>query len=217
MQDTTSREQILKRIRKALIHKTDPRFPSIDWERNVFSSGGSESLEEQFAVAFTKIGGQFVFCENELEFLDNVVRLSQEKSWKHFYCYEERITSLLESVEFPFSKTVDGFPEEMVGITTCEALIARLGSILVSSRQGSGRNLFVVPTVHIVLAYTSQLVGELKDGFALIKTKYPDLFPSMIGSIAGPSRTADIEKTLVSPAHGPRDLFVFLVDDTLRS
>ena len=36
----------------------------------------------------------------------------------------------------------------------------------------------------------------------------------LIGTITGPSRTADIEKTLVTPAHGPRDIFVFLVDDT---
>ena len=34
----------------------------------------------------------------------------------------------------------------------------------------------------------------------------------MIAALTGPSRTADIEKTLVTPAHGPRDIFVFLVD-----
>ena len=217
MQDTTSREQILKRIRKALIHKTAPRFPSIDWESNIYVNSGGESPEEQFAMAFTKIGGQFVFCETELEFLDKLVRLAQEKGWKQFFSYEPKIMKLLESVEFPFTKTGSGFPEEMVGITTCEALVSRLGSIIVSSKQGSGRQLFSVPTVHIVLAYSSQLVGELKEAFTLIKTKYPENMPSMIGSISGPSRTADIEKTLVSPAHGPRDLFVFLVDDTMPS
>jgi L-lactate dehydrogenase complex protein LldG len=66
--------------------------------------------------------------------------------------------------------------------------------------------------VHIVLAYTSQLVLDLKDGFKLIKEKYATRLPSMITTVTGPSRTADIEKTLVLGAHGPKELFVFLLD-----
>jgi L-lactate dehydrogenase complex protein LldG len=63
-----------------------------------------------------------------------------------------------------------------------------------------------------VLAYTSQLVPDLKDAFKLIKEKYGQQIPSMISTITGPSRTADIEKTLVLGAHGPKELFVFLLD-----
>jgi L-lactate dehydrogenase complex protein LldG len=66
--------------------------------------------------------------------------------------------------------------------------------------------------VHIVLAYTSQLVLDLKDGFKLLKKKYGNNIPSLISTITGPSRTADIEKTLVLGAHGPKELFVFLLD-----
>jgi L-lactate dehydrogenase complex protein LldG len=71
----------------------------------------------------------------------------------------------------------------------------------------------VVPTTHIVLAYTSQLVADMNDAMMAIRAKYGEKLPSYIASITGPSRTADIEKTLVTPAHGPRDIFVFLVDD----
>ena len=60
MQDATSREKILKKIRQALIHKTTARFPNIDWEKNVYANE-EVSLEEKFATAFTKVGGQFVF------------------------------------------------------------------------------------------------------------------------------------------------------------
>jgi L-lactate dehydrogenase complex protein LldG len=35
----------------------------------------------------------------------------------------------------------------------------------------------------------------------------------MVSTITGPSRTADIEKTLVLGAHGPRELWVFLLED----
>lgn len=213
MQDTTSREKILKKIRKALIHKTTARFPTIDWEKNIYVTEG-DSLEERFAASFTKVGGQFVFCENEMEFLENVIMLAQENKWKQFYCQEKKITDFMDQIEFPYTKEDKKFPEGMVAITGCEALVARLGSVIISSKLGSGRKLFVVPTIHIVMAYTSQLVPELKDALTLIKSKYNDQLPSMIASLTGPSRTADIEKTLVTPAHGPRDIFVFLIDDT---
>ena len=211
MQEITSRETILKKIRQALIHKTTQRFPAVDWEKNVYNTGNA-SREEEFANAFTKAGGQFIFCENELDFLENVVMLAQENKWKHFFCREKSITDFMDKVEFPYTTDDKNFPEGMVGITSCEALVSRLGSVIVSSKQGSGRRLFVIPTIHIIMAYTSQIVPELKDALQLIKNKYVDEMPSMIAALTGPSRTADIEKTLVTPAHGPRDIFVFLVD-----
>jgi len=69
------------------------------------------------------------------------------------------------------------------------------------------------PHQHIVIARTGQLVLDLKDAFAMLKNKYGSQIPSMISTITGPSRTADIEKTLVLGAHGPKELFVFLIDD----
>ncbi|REK00348.1 MAG: hypothetical protein DWQ44_03970 [Bacteroidetes bacterium] len=215
MEESTTREKILKRIRQALIHKTVSRFPSIDWEKNVYSSGDL-SLEEQFAKAFTAVGGKFVFCENEIDFIEQLMKEATANNWQRFYCWEQEICGLLDTVEFPYTSEDYDLPEGMVGITSCEALVARLGSVIVSSAQGSGRRLFVVPTTHVIKAYTSQLVPEMKDALLAMRERYPDNFPSMIASLTGPSRTADIEKTLVTPAHGPRDIFVFLIDDIIH-
>jgi L-lactate dehydrogenase complex protein LldG len=66
--------------------------------------------------------------------------------------------------------------------------------------------------VHVVIARSSQVVLEIGDALAGIKGKYGQM-PSQVSMITGPSRTADIEKTLVLGAHGPRDLFVFLLND----
>jgi len=46
-----------------------------------------------------------------------------------------------------------------------------------------------------------------------LKEKYPENMPSMVSNITGPSRTADIEKTLVLGAHGPKGLYVFLLEN----
>ena len=71
--------------------------------------------------------------------------------------------------------------------------------------------MFVYPPVHIVIARKNQLVGYLEEAYSGIHEKYNDNFPSQIALITGPSRTADIEKTLVLGAHGPRELRVFIV------
>jgi L-lactate dehydrogenase complex protein LldG len=212
MQERTSRELMLKRIRQALIHKTDPKFPQVDWESSVYNTGKAETPEERFAEAFTRIGGHFTFCENDVECIENLVRISEAKGWKRFDCNEKPLQRLLKRFEFPYSENDGTYPEGMVGITGCEALVSRLGSVIVSSGIGSGRRLFVAPTYHIVIAHTSQVVPELKDALQLIRNKYGEQIPSMIASLAGPSRTADIEKTLVTPAHGPEEIHVLLVD-----
>lgn len=84
---------------------------------------------------------------------------------------------------------------------------------MVSSAQAGGRRMFVYPDIHIVVAYTSQLVEDLSDALNAITEKYGKDLPSLVSVISGPSRTADIEKTLVMGAHGPRELYVFLIED----
>ena len=215
MQDSTTREKILKKIRKALTSQRNQPFPNIDWDSNVHVMS-SDPLEEIFAREFTAIGGRFVFCESELDCLEQLVQHSEEGGWKRIYCYEDALCEMLENVGFPFTRDHDDYKEGMVAITSCEALVARLGSVMISSKSQSGRRLVVVPTIHVIIAKTSQLVADVRDALLLIKNKYKNQMPSFIASLAGPSRTADIEKTLVTPAHGPRDIFVFLIDDSAK-
>ena len=171
-----------------------------------------ELLEVLFAEQFTAVSGQFVFCEDEIQFIETLLNLAEERKWHKIYCWEPALQDILTKYDYPFFETDKDFDQAQVGFTLCEALIARNGSIMLSNANMAGRRLSIYPPVHIVLAYTSQLVTDLKDGFKLIKTKYGQKIPSMISTVTGPSRTADIEKTLVLGAHGPKELFVFLLD-----
>jgi L-lactate dehydrogenase complex protein LldG len=65
----------------------------------------------------------------------------------------------------------------------------------------------------VVIGFSTQLVPDLQQAFQRLRQKYGNKIPSMISVITGPSRTADIEKTLVIGAHGPRNLYLFFVDD----
>ena len=214
MEDSTSREKILKKIRNALISKEEIPYPDIDFEDSVFKEL-EESLEINFAQEFNNAGGQFVYCDNEQDFLDNLRFLISNNKWENILALDPGLTELLQRGKIPFLTGKEKIKSTETGITRCEFLIARLGSIIVSSGQLSGRRMNVYPDVHLVLAYTSQLVPDLKDAFARLNNKYENRLPSLISLITGPSRTADIEKTLVMGAHGPKELYVFLVEDLI--
>jgi L-lactate dehydrogenase complex protein LldG len=158
------------------------------------------------------VSGQFVFCEDEVQLIENLLNLADQHKWHKIYCWEPALQDILGRFDFPYFATDKDFEQAEVGITLCESLVARNGSIMLSNSGMAGRRLSIYPPVHIVLAYSSQLVTDLKDGFKLIKEKYKNQLPSMITTVTGPSRTADIEKTLVLGAHGPKELFVFLLD-----
>ena len=207
---TTPKEKLLKKIRKALLEKRDNPYPNL--EDLPHYPQPEELPEVMFAEQFTAISGQFLFCEDEVQFIENLLELAEERKWHKIYCWEPALQEVLDRFEYPYYATDKDFEEAEVGFTLCEALIARNGSILLSNGNMAGRRLSIYPPVHIVLAYTSQLVVDIKDGLKLLKNKYDGNLPSMISNVTGPSRTADIEKTLVLGAHGPKELFVFLLD-----
>jgi L-lactate dehydrogenase complex protein LldG len=214
MQDsTTSREKILKQIRTALINPSSVEMKDVDNESDIFTRS-DEPIEIQFAQNFSEINGMFVFCESENEFIENIALIVRENKWDNIFCVEPLIKEFLRQATIPFSDNENDLLNTNMALTFCECLVARTGSIVISSKQASGRRLAVFPNIHVVVAYTSQLVHDVKDALRFIQKKYPHQLPSMITTISGPSRTADIEKTLVQGAHGPKEIFLFLIDDT---
>lgn len=214
MKESTHREKVLKAVRKALIHKSEADYSAADSEPDIYAAPEEESLELLFAKNFSNLKGRFVFCENKKDFTAQLAELVKEQNWDNLFCSELQIKEMLQTAGIPFLSEEKDFLLCNIGITFCECLVARTGSIMVSSRQKSGRRLPVYSNIHITVAYTSQLVYNLKDAFKLLKEKYEGGLPSQVTAITGPSQTADIEKTLVQGAHGPKEIFLFLIDDT---
>lgn len=209
---TTSKEKVLKKIRAALIQKSPREVADVDKESDVFAVS-EEPLEIQFAQNFSGVNGKFVFCENEKEFIENFDFIAKDNGWKNIFCLEPSIKDLFAKGTIPFSDKEEDFLGMDAGITLCECLVARTGSVVVSSKQISGRRMPAYSNYHVVIAYTSQLVYNIKDALKFVRDKYNNNLPSMISTITGPSRTSDIEKTLIQGAHGPKELFVFMIDD----
>jgi L-lactate dehydrogenase complex protein LldG len=203
MATSPAKENILKRIRQALSHPAPLPFPQSEGANTVFQQPTDE-LEITFAQEFTKLMGKFAFCTNEKDMQQQVQQLIAQKQWTKIYCSEDKWKSL-------FSNTTD-LPGCDASITGCEYLVARTGSIVLSAAQQSGRTVSVYAPIHVCIAYTNQLVPDVKDALQLMKEKYAGNMPSLISFATGPSRTADIEKTLVTGVHGPKEVYCFLVE-----
>ena len=211
MSVSTAKETILKSIRQALTHPAPVPFPQSEGNTNVFQTSQKE-LEIEFAENFTGLLGRFSFCENEQELVAQISQLQVSHKLKSIFCNEAVLRNKLLASGFSCNYSTE-LSACHASITTCESLVARTGSILLSSAAESGRTASVYAPIHICVAYTSQLVYDIKDALQLIKEKYRGKLPSIISLATGPSRTADIEKTLVVGVHGPKEVYVFLVED----
>jgi L-lactate dehydrogenase complex protein LldG len=210
MNVSPSKENILKRIREALIHSTPLPFPQSEGNQPVFTPVSQEP-EVEFAEQFTRLQGKFIYCINQQEFAFQLASLVKKQDWQKVYCVEERLLGAASS-QLSERLVQTGLADCDVSITGCECLVARTGTIVMSAAQKSGRTVSVYAPIHVCIAYTSQVVPDLKDALQLAKDKYGADLPSLITFATGPSRTADIEKTLVVGVHGPKEVYVFLVE-----
>lgn len=215
MQTNDARKEILDRIKTSLRQRGDKSLGISQPPKHVseeYFAPLDDTPEFVFARSFVNVKGKFSFCENERELIQALKTLFREQKWIEVFAPEKDIRIILEKSGIPHHHDPERMKNIQAGITGCEFLVARSGSILVSSEQTLSRKVYSHSPQHIVIAKTSQLVNEMKEGIEKIRIKYGKL-PGMLTAISGPSRTADIEKTLVLGAHGPEELYVFLVND----
>ena len=206
---TTAKENILKRIRKALTNPVPLPFPNSEGVSSVYNAPTDDDAII-FAEEFTKLQGKFVYCVNDTELLAQLSGLIQQHGWTKIYCREAAFLPLLQQLSIePFEDLANC----EVSITGCEYLVARTGSMVLSAAQEKGRTGSVYAPIHICIAFNSQLVFDVKDALVFLKEKYAEAFPSFVTFATGPSRTADIEKTLVTGVHGPKEVYCFLMEN----
>src|SRR5690606_29810278 len=90
MNVSPAKENILKRIRKALSHSTPLPFPASEGTQSVFHPLQQEP-EVEFAEQFTKLQGKFIYCINRQEFAFQLASLIKKQDWQKLYCVEEKV------------------------------------------------------------------------------------------------------------------------------
>ncbi|MDO9152513.1 MAG: lactate utilization protein [Paludibacter sp.] len=209
MKNNSSREQILTRISEI------KGLRAVKTEQNkgnntTIYKAVLPDLVSCFVAELQSVSGKCFLSNDKDEQCQQIKEYLKKNDISEIYCRDTSIITQLKNHKIHCINDVQLFEDMLAGITSCEFLVARTGSVVVTSAGESGRQMNVFPPVHIVIADTSQLLEYPEDALIAIQNKYGNELPSVITTITGPSRTADIEKTLVLGAHGPKDFAVFL-------
>ncbi len=212
MESQGARHKILQKIKQALKDPVPVPFPDQVADTPIFIPTEKEMAIE-FAQKFTELLGKFVYCADEQELIGQLNALIIAKGWNKIYSNEAAWLDKMIALKFD-PVTTDDLTDCDAAITLCSHLVARTGTIVLTSKDLSGRTSSVYAPIHICIAYADQLVYDISDSLVNFKD-HPETFPSMISFATGPSRTADIEKTLVVGIHGPKEVYCFLIDNTI--
>ena len=104
---------------------------------------------------------------------------------------------------------------DAVGITGCFCALAETGTLVLSSGPQTHASTHLLPETHIALVPASRIVKGMEDAFALLRAERGggEMMPRALNMVSGPSRTADIELTLVLGAHGPYRVHIIVATD----
>ena len=212
MNNNSSKDKILTRIKETKQIRDFGSVLSVYTDNEIY-----KPIEHDAVTCFKNelnvINGQCEIFETMESLFVYLKVLLAEKKVDNIFCKESVLYKLLTHNNIKLTQNQQDFEKMQAAVTTCEFLIARTGGVLVSSANESGRQLISFPPIHIVLAHASQLVNYPVDAYEALLKKYKKNIPSQITTITGPSRTSDIEKTLVLGAHGPKEFIVLLCND----
>jgi L-lactate dehydrogenase complex protein LldG len=147
-------------------------------------------------------------------------------AWRHPLIDKTGLATRLAEHGIPISFTEPDRPEletrsrrqaeitaSFVGITSADFCLAQTATLVLRTRPGQPRSVSLVPAIHVAVITADQIIADLKELYALLRWDPPQQREGLtdcLSLITGPSKTADIEATLVHGAHGPRELHLFI-------
>ena len=207
-----ARDNILARIRAAQgadngpagvaahinAHPQGPR-PNSDWEPVARFSERALSLASTLAEA-TSLAD---VPRAAATYLDSNSLPRNAVCWPEFGDLDWQAAGL--SVEVRAARDAD-----LIGITAAFCAIAETGTLMMLAGARTPATTSLLPETHIAIVSKARIVRGMEDAWSLLRSEHGAM-PRAVNFISGPSRTADIEQTLVLGAHGPYRVHIILI------
>ena len=217
MDTSAARAAIFSRIRQAQNRPEQPTQSELDQVQQYLSAHAPGPRPDLGADLIARFRQQ---AERTSQTLDRVESLEQVPA-----AVERYLSGLGLAKQAIAWRTLDGLPwqqagvqvefrkpvnDDMVGVTGCFCAVAETGTLMLLSGPDTFSSAALLPETHVAIVPESRIVGSIEDAFALAKKERGEL-PRATNFISGPSRTGDIEQTIVLGAHGPYRVHVILV------
>ena len=224
-----ARDAILARVRSALRKSTGEREPQSEADRYVamHARGPQPAIAGDLVEAFVE---RAVHMESTVEriasrdaippavarFLDALelpAAIAEQKShegvcWPEFADLDWRGAGL--AIE---ARPTRG--HDRLGVTGCLCAIAETGTLVFIPGPQMPTATTLLPDTHVVVVRASDVVATMEDAFGRVRAAKRTM-PRAINLISGPSRTGDIEQTIVLGAHGPYRVHILLLAPPAR-
>ncbi|MEK6325513.1 MAG: lactate utilization protein [Acidobacteriota bacterium] len=180
-------------------------------------------LIRQFEYELTRVGGRFHRATNGESAFQYVEQIISDRRAKTILGCEAPV---IDGIDLPNRLKENGiaFVAESeseflrtaavadIGVSDVDYALADTGTLVLVARKGKARSISLLPPVHIAVMKPEQVIPGLNELFPLLRCETGGRnLSSAITFITGPSRTADIELTLVVGVHGPQQLHVVLL------
>lgn len=217
MDTSAARAAIFSRIRQAQNRPEQPTQAELDQVRQYLDQHAAGPRPDLGADLVARFRQQ---AERTSQTLDRVESLDEVPAAVARYLSGLSLTK--QAIAW---RTLDGLPwqeagiavefrkpvnEDLVGVTGCFCAVAETGTLMLLSGPDTFSSAALLPETHVAIVPESRIVGSIEDAFALAKKERGEL-PRATNFISGPSRTGDIEQTIVLGAHGPYRVHVILV------
>lgn len=177
-----------------------------------------------------KRGWKFFRTRNTEEAIDYIVALCKQKDVESVVRSDEEVLQslpvdqplLLAGARVTVIAKSSGFSQQDwrktaanagLGITGADFAIAETATVVAIPRKGLSRLVSLVPPIHLAIVRPQDVVERLEDVFLLRRLAYKNGgdVPNYMNFITGPSRTGDIEQTIIVGVHGPKEVHMLLL------
>jgi L-lactate dehydrogenase complex protein LldG len=235
---SSPREEILGDVKRALrreqkgpargaVAPASARLEDVVSEIRATCEQRRGKLIEQFEEEATRIGVHFRRAANLEVACQYIADVSSARDSERIVAWEAQVIGDMglreklqqRSVEFLTETTDPEFIRRTatadIGVSGVDYALADTGTLVLLSCKGQARSVSLLPPVHVAIVKPEQILSGLSDLFPLLRADAnaeDRALSSAITFITGPSRTADIELTLVVGVHGPQELHVLLIE-----
>ena len=166
--NTTTKENMRRKIRHALTQKSASKFPYIDIHADIFEK--PENLLAEFCTHFRNAGGKFIVCDKN-NFVDILHKLIIGQRYTTILNTNHSISPALTKRNLNYITCIDSHQQVDVAIVYSDMLIARTGSMLFTQKFSLYPSVRNITKDIIVVAFEKNLVLDLKDAFQLQQEK----------------------------------------------
>lgn len=211
---TTNKEQILSKLRNAVMEKPEAMFEDIDLQSDTWNPIKEEDGNAiTFVQNFKDMGGIFIYLENEAELGECLRQLAPQNDWEPIWCASPKMQELLDREGISYYTAPDPDRKKVVSLIPCDHLVAQTGSIIVTDGTAGSRQSYTHCDVLLVVAHTNQIVGGLKEAMQQLREQHGTRSNTQAVILTGLTQTYSIEQETVKGVFGARQMAVLLVDD----